>query len=61
MKKKGVIFYEGYKNINFYRNGSKWMMNERLPLRLNEASLEVEMSDAYPIGVFKADIFDKRG
>ena len=63
-QKDGNIFYEGYKNSKFYKNGSNWVMGERIALGKNQASLvlrQPEEGKRYPVGVFTADVLDKNG
>ena len=61
---EGKIFYEGYKNSKFYKDGNNWVIGERLSLGKSSGSLTMEPEEndnMYPVGVFNANILDKNG
>ena len=63
-QKEGEIVYEGYTNSQFFKNGSNWVMGERIALGKSQTSLTLKQDkddQTYPVGIFVADVFDKNG
>ena len=58
------VFYEGYRNSAWRKNGKSWIVSERLDVEGSETFFEMNPEDnnkKYPIGVFTGDMFDPNG